>query len=167
MFITTVRLSSKRFLAGIIALVLVVGVGVVGLRALSNSNTMTSVPTSEQGSGTKGKIKKNAKNEEERLAFIKAFGWEVDPQAAEILEVIIPKEFDEVYTSYNTLQKLQGFDLEKFAGKRVKRYSYVITNYPGAEGEIRINLLIYKNKVIGGDVSSMDAQGFMHGFTME
>jgi hypothetical protein len=50
------------------------------------------------------------------------------------------------------------------AGKRCKRYAYTVTNYPGTDQPIRANLLIYKNKVVGGDICSLDANGFIHGF---
>lgn len=41
-------------------------------------------------------------------------------------------------------------NLSKYAGKRVKRYTYEITNYPTGETGILANLLIYKNTVIRG-----------------
>ena len=58
----------------------------------------------------------------------------------------------------------QGCDLSKYAGKRCKRYTYVIENYPGQAEGVRANILVYKNKVIGGDVCSVELDGFMHGF---
>ncbi len=101
---------------------------------------------------------------EQRVAFLKGFGWEVEPEAAEILEVVIPKETDEVYENYNQIQLAQGCDLEKYAGKRCKRYSYIVTNYPGHTENIRANILTYQGKVIGGDICSIELDGFMHGF---
>lgn len=56
---------------------------------------------------------------------------------------------DASYDDYLALQSGQGFDLSKYAGKRVKRYTYEITNYPTGETGILANLLIYKNTVIG------------------
>ena len=35
----------------------------------------------------------------------------------EIIEVKAPKEFDDVYNIYSSLQKEQGLPLEKYAGK--------------------------------------------------
>lgn len=59
----------------------------------------------------------------------------------------------------------QGFDLSKFKGKQVSRFTYSVLNYPGQKEYIRANLLIYKNQVIGGDVCSVFAEnGFMQGF---
>ena len=68
------------------------------------------------------------------------------------------------FEKYNEIQKQQGCDLSKYAGKRCKRYTYVIENYPGQAEGVRANILVYKNKVIGGDVCSVELDGFMHGF---
>ena len=42
--------------------------------------------------------------------------------------------------------------------------TYVVTNYEGYSGLVYANLLIYRNRVIGGDVCSADTSGFIHGF---
>ncbi len=99
----------------------------------------------------------------DRIEFLRQFGWEVDPTAVEEAEVTVPEEFDKVYQSYNELQKKQGFDLMKYAKKTVKRYTYRITNYSGYDGDVLVSILVHKNKVIGGDVCSADANGFIHG----
>ena len=107
-----------------------------------------------------------ASTESERLSFISQFGWEVDEDPIEVCEVIIPTEFDETYTQYNEIQTKQGFDLKNYSGMRVKRWTYSVKNYPGYENKnyIRINVLVYEGLVIGGDVSSIELEGFMHGF---
>ena len=81
-------------------------------------------------------------------------------------ELIIPEEFDDTYTQYLALQSGQGFDLTQYSGKRVKRYTYEITNYPTGESGVQAGLLIYKNTVIGGDVLSSQLGGFIHGLEM-
>lgn len=113
--------------------------------------------------GRQGEFGK-AETEEDRVAFIRSYGWEVSDQSAEVEEVSIPREFDDVYTQYNLIQKAQGLDLKDFAGCKVIRYTYNITNYPTGESGVLINLLVYNNKVIGGDVMSPRLDGFMHGF---
>lgn len=162
MFMLSFRLSRRRMVVGVLALVLVVGFGYVGMTRLFGS-----VETSTGSSVSSDKRKNAAKTNEQRVEFAKSFGWELEQEPVEILEVIIPKEFDEVYNEYNAIQKQQGYNLEKYAGKRCKRYAYLITNYPGAESEVRLNMLVYKDKIIGGDVCSMDLNGFMHGFQLQ
>lgn len=103
------------------------------------------------------------KTSEDRISFLRQFGWEVEAEPCEEVEVTIPAEFDKVFKSYNELQKKQGFDLSKYRKKDVTRYSYKITNYPDYSGEVYVNFLVYRGKVIGGDVCSADSNGFIHG----
>ncbi len=103
------------------------------------------------------------KTADDRIAFLRGFGWEVDPTPVEEAEVTIPADFDRVYQSYNELQHRQGFDLTKFHRKSVMRYTYRITNYPDYDGEVLASLLVWKHRVIGGDVCSADSNGFIHG----
>ena len=104
------------------------------------------------------------KNNEDRINFLKQFGWEVEAQPIKEQQVTIPKEFDKVFAAYNEIQRKQGLDLASFKKKSVMRYTYVVTNYPEYEGEVYVNLLIYRNTVIGGDICSADVNGFVHGF---
>ena len=109
----------------------------------------------------------NASSHEERMEFISQFGWEVEEEPVQIKEVILPTELSDVYIAYNDIQKLQGFDLTEFAGERVKCWTYVVKNYEGYENQdcIHANILVYDGKVIGGDISSVRIDGFMHGFS--
>ncbi len=103
---------------------------------------------------------------EERLAFLQSFGWELDAEPAETREVMIPAEFNDVYTAYNVMQKAQNFDLKPFAGKICTQYKYKINNYPG-ETEVYATLLVYGELIIGGDVACAEVDGFMHGFAKD
>ena len=102
----------------------------------------------------------------EHIAFLKGYGWETEAEPCEIAEVTIPEQFDDVYKEYNRVQKAQGMDLSKYRGKTVKRWTYVVTNYPGYSGEVRANLLCYEDKIIGGDICSTALGGFLHGFSL-
>lgn len=117
-----------------------------------------------------GRVSTVAQTEEDVLRFISCLGWETDETPVEIRQVVIPEQFDEVYTNYNEIQLSQGFDLRKYAGVSVKRWTYTIRNYPDTAPEddfIRINLLVYDNEIIGGDVCSVKLDGFMHGIFKE
>ncbi len=95
--------------------------------------------------------------------FIASLGWTVEQNPIEIVDVVIPNEFNNVYLKYNEIQKEQKLNLEKYKGKTAKRYTYVITNYPDTTQTVYLNLIVYKNKVIAGDVCSADVNGFIHG----
>lgn len=96
--------------------------------------------------------------------FLSQFGWVVDAGSAETVEVTIPAEFDKIFAGYNELQKSQGLDLSKYKKKTVTRYTFTVTNYPDADGAVYANVLVYRGRVIGGDICSADVDGFIHGF---
>lgn len=104
------------------------------------------------------------KTNDDRIAFLKQFGWEVEAFPVKEQAVIIPSEFDKIFSAYNEIQRAQGLDLTSFKKKSVMRYTYVVKNYPNYDGEVYVNILIYRNVVIGGDVCSADINGFVHGF---
>ena len=139
----------------VLLLVAVIGVGrmAIGLMQAKETLAPAGIPLAKQ----------TLKSEEDRQTLIGQLGWQAEPKPVETVEVVIPKEFDEIYQNYNTLQKEQGLNLEKHRGKRCTRYTYVVLNHPAADGQgVRINLLVRSNKLIGGDVCSLGLDGFMH-----
>lgn len=107
-----------------------------------------------------------ASSNDQRVKFLTDFGWEVTTSPTESNQVKIPDKTSEVFERYNALQKSQGYDLSKFAGKKVMRYVYKINNYPGATEPVYATLLVYKNEIIGGDVTDTAAKGKIRGFKM-
>jgi len=150
MLVMTAKVDKKKIIM-ILAAVLVAVVGLVMLLGGGDSS-----PTVSTG----------VTNNDARVAFLKEFGWDVTTSPVESGQVRIPSETNEVFDRYNALQKSQGYDLSKFAGKTVMRYVYKINNYPGATEPVYATLLIYKNQVIGGDVTDTSAKGTIRGFKM-
>ena len=107
-----------------------------------------------------------ASNNDGRVKFLTDFGWDVTTSPAESSQVKIPQETSEIFERYNALQKSQGYDLSKFAGKNVMRYVYKINNYPGATEPVYATLLVHKNEIIGGDITDTAARGRIRGFKM-
>ena len=105
------------------------------------------------------------KSDEDRVSFLSQFGYTVDSSPLESVEVTIPKEFDKVFAAYNELQKAEGLDLGRYKGKTLTRYTYKVTNYKGYSDTVYANLLMYKNKIVGADICSVDPSGFAHGLT--
>ncbi len=164
MFVLSVSKKKIRVVAAVLLLVIFAGVCTAVSRVQLKKLNAQSVENKS------GAINFKAENNEERLKFISQFGWEVDSEPIEVCEVIIPQEFDDVYSNYNEIQLMQNCDLRDYSGERVKRWTYVIKNYPGYSEKdtcVRINLLIFDGMVIGGDVSSTELSGFMHTFRKE
>lgn len=124
-------------------------------------------PSHPKTESVSAKANINASTNAERIAFIANFGYDVIEEPLETRDVVIPEQFDNTYKRYNELQLSQGFDLSKFKGKSVKSFSYAVTNYPGIENSektVRANLLVYNSEIIGGDICSVELDGFMHEF---
>ena len=99
-----------------------------------------------------------------RVQFLQDFGWQVTTSPTESGQVKIPANASEVFDRYNQLQKSQGYDLSQYAGKAVMRYVYQVNNYPGATEPVYATVLVYKNEVIGGDVTDTSAAGQIRPF---
>ena len=161
MFIYSLKASTLKFIA-----VVVISIGLlITLISIIPSGGETVYAASDANGKNNVKINyKNIKTNDDRINFLKQFEWELNPEPVEAVEIIIPKEFDSVYKKYNDVQKAQSFNLEKYRNKAVKRYTYEVFGYFGYNGKVYANILVYNEKVVGGDICSADFNGFMHGF---
>jgi len=163
MFIVTAKISKRKAAALLACACVLAAVCIIVVSSVKkNVSDAAAMPRAQ----TIDVSYKNVKDNDARVNFLKTFNWDVVREPVAIEEVTIPKEFDATYTEYNELQKRQGLDLLKYRGKTIRRYTYEITNYPDYEEVVYGNILIYKNRVIGGDVCSSEFRGFMHGFKM-
>ena len=151
MMVMTAKVDLKKIMiilaavaAGILGLILLLGGG--------EDSTQTAAPA--------------VSGNDARVKFLQDFGWEVAASPTESSQVKIPEEQSEVFDRYNTLQKGQGYDLSQFAGKKVMRFVYKVTNFPGATEPVYATLLVYKNQVIGGDITDTSPGGKIRGFKM-
>ena len=154
MFIVSVKTSKKKLVAAATLLALAIGM------------VIFSPVVAREASADMDK-KYSAANARERISFLAQYGWEVEEEPTEVVEIIVPSEFSTVYENYNQIQMDEGFDLRDYSGKRLNRWTYRVTNYPGYEGKdvVFANLLIYGEQVVGGDICSIELDGFMHCFT--
>ena len=171
MFIYSFKASSIKFfgiicvaLAALIALVAFVPAYAGGnLGGSEGGGVAVGAPEAESDVTVSYRYDK-VKSADNAAGFLGQFGWIVDAGSAEAQEVTIPAEFDKVFAGYNELQKAQGLDLSKYKKKTVTRYTFTVTNYDGYDGTVYANVLVYRNRVIGGDICSADVSGFIHGF---
>lgn len=214
MVIMTAKLSKGKLLAALLILVVLIVATIA-------------ICTGESSAPPQTGPNVTAATNEDRLAFLSGFGWNVSVDPVDTQQVRIPDQPSEVFDRYNDLQKSQGFDLSQYAGQTATRYVYEILNYeavpsagcfvagaatpeslataaqpqdsdaPAQDGEapaqdaaeaapslesgaaptvdnnnsyvtdtvpIYATLLVCDGVIIGGDVSSADPSGIMHGF---
>lgn len=146
MFVYTVKASSIKFFCAILFSAAVL-VGIVAVVPVIDSAGEVAVAALDY---------KGIATVEEQLGFLNGLGYHVSSVPIYADEVVIPEVFDSVYEKYNELQKSQGLNLEKYRGKTVMRYTYT----EEANDETRyVTLLIYKNRIIGCDVTTLGKNG--------
>ena len=101
-----------------------------------------------------------AATNEERVAYLEALGWQVEPQPIETLDLQLPEKLEGEWDAYAKLQKGQGLSFSEFAGQAVKRYTYTVTNYPEIPQGVQANLYLWGDQIIGGDVIFTGQGGF-------
>lgn len=140
MKLITFRLSDKRLVAVFLTLCMVF---LIMLDFTSH--------TSESG----GTVCDN----EDRLEFVRSLGLEAAEQAVSVKETVIPIKFNDVYSRYNKLQLEAGYDLTKLSGETVTVYCYDVGELRGSP--TYVNLIIFMDRIVGGDISSAELSGFM------
>lgn len=154
MFIVTARIPKRRLIAGAVtALCCCAAVAAALILTLGSRAVTASAEV------------KHIRNNDDRVAYLSGLGWQVSAEPIATEELLIPKTFDDSYADYLALQTGQGFDLTQYCGQRVKRYIYEISNYPTGETGVQAALLIYKNRVIGGQIQSANGS-FLHGLAL-
>lgn len=146
MFVFSIK-TSKRQLVRLTGGMVMVAVALLMTLFLPQG----SVPTTAKGH-----------TQDERIQYLYSLGYEVDLEEIGVREICIPDEFDDVFMAYNELQKQAGMDLAAYRNKRVKRYTYQVTNYPGRP-QVQAHVLVYKGKIIGGDLTDTADSGYMTG----
>ena len=150
MFVYSVRASTIKFFAVIVLALVAL---VIALSFGGGESVYASLEGKEINYG-------GMKTAEDRLDFIRGFGIEVAETPVTEESFSMPENFDRVIAGYNEIQKRQGLDLTKYSKKRVTHYAYEVTNWEG-DGKVYVNLLIHRNKIIGCDLSSAEADGFV------
>ena len=150
MFVCTVKASSIKFFCAILfsAAVLVGIIAVVPSMETAGETALTVLDY------------KGVATVQEQISFLSELEYKVKEIPVYAEEVTLPEKFDGVYQRYNELQKAQGLTLEKYGGKTVMRYTYEVKD---VSQQTYVTLLIYKNRIIGGDVTVMGENGSVQG----
>ena len=153
MFVYTMKASGLKFFAILALSVAILTTAISILPSVNAAADVASVATDF----------KNISSEQDMVNFLSGFGHIAEPKALEVFEIEIPDEFNKIFESYNEIQRAQGLNLKRYHGKDATVYVFKITNHE-YEGEVLATLFIRNGRVIAGDISSKDGEGFVHGF---
>lgn len=151
MFIYTAKINKKKIILAVLAVLVVIIAVILLVGSTSGGDTETAATATV------------VKNNDERVDFLRSLGWEVSEEPIETANVTIPSDLSGTYAEYNSLQLSQGFDLSSYKGLEAVRYTYEIKNYPGVTDTVVADIIVYRNRIIAGDVQSTSLDGFMHG----
>ena len=84
---------------------------------------------------------------QKRVWYLESKGISAKDSDVFLKEITIPEEFVNVYSEYNDLQKMAGFDLSDYKGKKATLYTYPVY------GTTEVHLIVYNGVIIGGDIS--------------
>jgi hypothetical protein len=168
MFIYSAKMDKRKLIMVLICVAVVIVALVLIVRGGGGGKSSGGKVKVEDPYKEQIKLLRNSRlaSNEDCITLLTALGWEVNIKPLEMTEVMIPEEFSDVYKNYNELQEEQGLDLTKYKGKKVMRYTFEIVNYPSGEQNVQATLLVYKNRLIGGDICSARLDGFMHSLLM-
>ncbi len=90
--------------------------------------------------------------------YLNIRGWDVEKLTDETVR--IPEKFNETYQRYAQALKENGFDIEKYKGKEVRRVLFLVNNY-GSDSEVHAELLLDEGKLIGSALIENKPDGFI------
>lgn len=150
MFLYTFKLKKSAVLTTLLAVAVVV-------------LTLVLLPGGDGAVATMGGQSKPPKctSDADRVAWLESMGWQVEPAPVSQVSVIIPRQFDEVYSQYALLQRQAGFRLERHKGKAADKYCYQLLNYGDGSEPAVVSILQRGDRIIAADLSSARLGGFL------
>lgn len=89
-----------------------------------------------------------------RIVFLQSQGLSPSKKPYSVQTVTIPDDFDQFYEEYEVLQKKQGLSMLPYRGKKVKKYTYQITE--NTDKPLYANLFLKGGKLIACDLTCPD-----------
>lgn len=93
----------------------------------------------------------HAEDEADVECFLTSCGYST-PEFLFQHEITVPKNWNEVYTEYNELQRQQGFDLVPYKGKTAVEYEYFV------DDTLNASVLVSENRIIAAHVANCDGR---------
>jgi hypothetical protein len=144
LYVIHMRFSRRRCLLAAAALVLVTGMTLLLAGCFGGAHREAIVLSTN----------------EQRVAYLQEFGWQVSPEPIETLDLQLPEELTPQWDEYLKLQAQQGLPFADCAGQAVRRFTYTVANYPGFPDGVQANLFLCGDRLVGGDIIATGENGF-------
>ena len=144
MFVFSVKADRKQLAWGTLCLVAVAAAITISFMLPPKHTTASSTAVDLRVAST-----------EDRVELLERLGHRVDGETERVEEIRIPDEADATLIAYDELQS-QGMGLQAYGGKRVKCYTYTVTD---AAETVWAHLYVYRDRVVAGDITAADPKG--------
>lgn len=140
MFMVTLHKSHwRRFFAMLGCAVVLSGV-FLGVNSLADGARATAAAAAGD----------TVKSADDMANFLLGYGVEVDVSTAQVLQVTIPRKFDESFKAFNEVIQDCGMDLAKYKGKMVEKWVLQSPNRTVEDQTAYAVLLVRNARVVGG-----------------
>lgn len=137
MFVMTMNKTTLRRLGAAAVCVAALAAGVLGLKSMSGEAVETAaVP------GLSQKIT----GAQDLQTFLAGYGVEVDPAAAEVSQVKVPRKWDDSFKAFHDVIKQSGLDLSKCKNKTVDKWVAAVPAQSNETIQTYAVVLVYKEE---------------------
>lgn len=140
MFVVTLNKNKIVRILAAVACVVAVGTVGVGVKGFFFKETDASAQLKKMRLSTT----------QEMVNYIGEKGFTADLQTAQVIEVEIPKKFDENFEGFNDkIKQTDDLSLEKYKGDKVNKWTFDLIDYGKDNKKAVAVLLLKKEKLIG------------------
>lgn len=142
MFVMTLNKSGLKKLAAVGVCALALAAGAVGLNLLEDdAAAAAAAPASVAGQQITGA--------EDLRTFLAGYGLEVDPTAAQVSTVKVPRKWDDSFEAFHAVVEQSGLSLKKCRGKEVDKWMVPLPGQSTDTAQVYAVVLVYKNEARG------------------
>lgn len=144
MFVLTLRRGGLKKLAAVAVCGAALAACAVGVGALRHTQ-----PGAVDAAAVKPGLTQHIAGAQDLKTFLAGYGVEVDPTAAEVVTVKIPRKWDDNFKAFNDVIRQSGLDLTKCKNKQVDKWTVPVPARSNEQQKMYAVVLVYKNEPKG------------------
>lgn len=137
MFVMTMNKTTLRRLGAAAVCVAALAAGVLGMKSMSGEAVETAASPS---------LSQKITGAQDLQTFLAGYGVEVDPAAAEVSQVKVPRKWDDSFKAFHDVIKQSGLDLSKCKNKTVDKWVVAVPAQSNETTQTYAVVLVYKEE---------------------
>lgn len=137
MFVMTMNKTTLRRVGAAVVCVAALAAGVLGLKSMNGEAVETAASPS---------LSQKITGAQDLQTFLAGYGVEVDPAAAEVSQVKVPRKWDDSFKAFHDVIKQSGLDLSKCKNKTVDKWVVAVPAQSNETTQTYAVVLVYKEE---------------------